>query len=93
MYIRYLNMYVMLYDCFQHFWKNTIASNLFLPRLLATLVKSTVSPPERCDIDGVKLEKVHEVFEVCRIGTKGVTLYNVPQYGLLHDQSLCTLLK
>ena len=23
-----------------------------------------VSPPERCDLDGVKLEKVHELFQV-----------------------------
>ena len=29
MYIRYLNMDIVLYDCFQHFWKNTIASNIF----------------------------------------------------------------
>ena len=34
-------------------------------------VKGTVSPAERCDFVGVKLEKVHELFQVCRICGKG----------------------
>ena len=51
--------------------------------------KGTVSPPERCDLDGVKLEKVHELFQVCRSCIKGVTFYNMPQYVLLYDQRLC----
>ena len=51
--------------------------------------EGTVSPPERCDLDGVKLEKVHELFQVCRICIKGVTFYNMPQYVLLSNQNLC----
>ena len=51
--------------------------------------KGTVSPPERCDLDGVKLEKVHDLFQVCRICIKGVTFYNMPQYVLLYHQNLC----
>ena len=52
-------------------------------------VKGTVSPPERCDFVSVKLEKVHELFQVCRICGKGVVFYNMAQYGLLHHKSLC----
>ena len=29
------------------------------------LIKGTASPAERCDLGGVKLEKVHEFFQVC----------------------------
>ena len=32
--------------------------------LLQTSLKGTVSPAERCDFVGVKLEKVHELFQV-----------------------------
>ena len=28
-------------------------------------IKGTTSPAERCDLGGVKLEKVHEFFQVC----------------------------
>ena len=35
-------------------------------------LKGTVSPAERCDLVGVKLEKVHELFQVCRICGKGL---------------------
>ena len=35
-------------------------------------VKGTVSPAERCDFVSVKLEKVHELFQVCRICGKEV---------------------
>ena len=50
--------------------------------------KGTVSPAERCDFVGVKLEKVHELFQVCRICGKGVVFYNMAQYGLLYHKSL-----
>ena len=52
--------------------------------------KDTVSPAERCDFVGVKLEKVHELFQVCRICGKGMVFYNMAQHGLLHHKSLCT---
>ena len=52
-------------------------------------IKGTVSPAQRCDFVGVKLEKAHEVFQVCRICGKGVVFYNMAQYGLLHHKSLC----
>ena len=42
-----------------------------------------MSPAERCDFVGVKLEKVHELFQVCHICGKGVVFYNMAQYGLL----------
>ena len=51
--------------------------------------KGTVSPAERCDFVGVKLEKVHELFQVCRICGKRVVFYNMAQYGLLYHKSLC----
>ena len=51
--------------------------------------KSTVSSAERCDFVSVKLEKVHELFQVCRICGKGVVFYNMAQYGLLCHESLC----
>ena len=54
-----------------------------------TQVKGTVSHAERCDLVSVKLEKVHELFQVCRICGKGVTFYNMAQYGLLYHKSLC----
>ena len=44
-------------------------------------IKSTALPAERCDFVGVKLEKVHELFQVCRICGKGVLFYNMAQYG------------
>ena len=50
---------------------------------------NTVSAAERCDFVGAKLEKVHELFQVCRICRKGVVFYNMAQYGLLHHKSLC----
>ena len=53
------------------------------------MVKGTASPAERCDFVGVKLEKVHELFQVCRICEKGVVFYNMAQYGLLYHKSLC----
>ena len=55
-------------------------------------LNGTVSPPEQCDLDGVKLEKVHELFlfQVCRISIEGVTFYDMPQYVLLYDQNLCS---
>ena len=52
-------------------------------------IKGTVTPAERCDLVGVKLEKVHELFQVCRIYGKGVVFYNMGQYGLLNHKSLC----
>ena len=52
-------------------------------------IKGTASPVERCDFVGVKLEKVHELFQVCRICEKGVVFYNMAQYGLLYHNSLC----
>ena len=56
-------------------------------KILITL-KITVSPAERCDFVSVKLEKVHELLQVCRICGKGVTFYNTAQYGLLYHKSL-----
>ena len=41
------------------------------------MFKGTVSPAERCDFVGVKLEKVRELFQVCRICGKGVVFYNM----------------
>ena len=52
-------------------------------------IKGAVSPPERCDLVEVKLEKVHELFQVSRICSKEVVFYNMAHYGLLHDKSLC----
>ena len=52
-------------------------------------IKGTVSPAERCDFVSVKLEKVHELFQVCRICGKGMMFYNMAQYGLLYHKSLC----
>ena len=44
--------------------------------------------PERCDLDGVKLEtEVHELFQVCCSCIKVVTFNNMPQY-VLYDQRL-----
>ena len=54
----------------------------------STQFKGTVSPAERCDFVCVKLEKVHELFQVCRICGKGVVFYNMAQYGLLHYKCL-----
>ena len=54
--------------------------------------KDTVSPVERCDFVSVKLEKVHELFQVCRIGGKGVVFYNMAQYGLLYHKNLQLML-
>ena len=47
-------------------------------------------PAERCDLVVVKLEKVHELFQVCRICGKGVVFYNMAQYGILYHKSLLT---
>ena len=52
-------------------------------------IKGTVSPAERCDFVSVKVKKVHELFQVCRICGKGVVFYNMAQYGLLYHKSLC----
>ena len=52
------------------------------------LFKDTVSPVERRDFVSVKLEKVHELFQVCRIWGKEVVFYNMAQYGLLYHKSL-----
>ena len=52
-------------------------------------VKGTVSPAERCDFVSVKLEKVHELFQVCRICGKEVVFYNMAQYGMLYHKRLC----
>ena len=53
-------------------------------------LKAQCHPAERCDFVSVKLEKVHELFQVCRIGGKGVVFYNMAQYGiLLYHKSLC----
>ena len=41
MYIKYSNMYIMLYDCFQHFSFN------FAPHLLTTLVNLVLYKHER----------------------------------------------
>ena len=48
----------------------------------AGYIKGTVSPAERCDFVSVNLEKVHELFQVCRICGKGVVFYKMAQYGL-----------
>ena len=48
-----------------------------------------MSPAERCDLVGVKLEKVHKLFQVCRICGKEVVFYNMAQYGMLYHKSLC----
>ena len=37
----------------------------FANRKKALVVKGTTSPAERCDLGSVKLEKVHEFFQVC----------------------------
>ena len=58
----------------------------FLPAQ-STNIKGTVSPPERCDLVGVKLEKVHELFQLSR-SCIIVTFYNIRQYVLLYDQRL-----
>ena len=59
-----------------------------------TSVKGTVSPAEGCDFVGVKLEKVHELFQVCRICGKGVVFYNMvntayytTKVSVIHTQS------
>ena len=52
--------------------QNTIQLQISLPYPDFQDLKSTASPPERCDLDGVKLEKR---FKVCRSCTKGVTFY------------------
>ena len=58
-------------------------------RLLHKL-KGAVSPAEECDFVSVKLEKVHELFQVWHICGKGVVFYNIAQYGLLiYHRSLC----
>ena len=62
--------------------------NMSLVRV-ALCIKGTASPAERCDFVGVKLEKVHEFFQVCRICGKGVVFYNMGQYDLLYHKSLC----
>ena len=36
-----------------------------------------MSPAERCDLVGVRLEKVHKLFQVCRICGKEVVFYNM----------------
>ena len=41
--------------------------------------KGTVSPAERCDFVSAKLEKVHELFQVCRIFGKGVVSSDIAQ--------------
>ena len=42
-------------------------SNLYVVITLGfTGLKGMVSPAERCDLVGVKLEKVHELFQVCK---------------------------
>ena len=51
---------------------------------------TVIAPADRCDLIGAKLEKVHELFEVCLIGGKGLVFYNMAQYGLLYHKSLCT---
>ena len=43
-------------------------------------VKRTVSPAQRCDLVGMKLEKVHELFQACHIRAKGVVFYNMYQF-------------
>ena len=55
----------------------------------STVVKDTVSPAERYDFVSVKLENVHELFQVYRICGKGVVFYDMAQYGLLYHKSLC----
>ena len=62
---------------------------VFMYNDVMSRIKSTASLAERCDFVGVKLEKVHELFQVCRICGKGVVFYNMAQYGLLYHNSLC----
>ena len=68
---------------------NEIGLSFFNRELGLVLLKGTVSPAERCDFVSVKLEKVHELFQVCRICEKGVVFYNMAQYSLLYHKSLC----
>ena len=53
--------------------------------------KGTVSPAERCDFVSVKLEKVHELFQVCRVCGKGVVFYNMAQYGLYYTTNVSVI--
>ena len=46
---------------------------------------------QACDLVGVKLEKFHELRQVCRICGEGVVFYNMAQYDLLSHKSLCNL--
>ena len=62
---------------------------IFKKRVGYNFIKDTVSPAERCYFVGMKLEKVHELFLVCRICGKGVVFYNMAQYGLLYHNGLC----
>ena len=71
----------------RHFERRRFARKL-LPQI-TKLTEGPVSPPERCDFVSVKLEKVHELFPVCRICGKGVVFYHMAQYGLLYHKSLC----
>ena len=47
-----------------------------------------MSPAERCDFVGVKLEKARELFQDCGICGKGVVFY-MAQYGLSYHKSPC----
>ena len=45
---------------------------ILLRAMLLKCLNMNVSPVERCDLVGVKLEKLHELFHVCHICTKGI---------------------
>ena len=55
---------------------------LFPTFLLKKAQLHAVSPPERCNMHDVRLEKVHRIFEVCLICRKGVVFYNTAQCRL-----------
>ncbi len=48
-------------------------------------LKGTVLPAERCDLVGVKLENVHELFQAFRICAKGVAKL----YGSFYYKRRC----
>ena len=50
------------------------------------VLTAAVSPAELCDFVSMKLEGVHELFQVCRICGKGVVFYNMAQYSLLYHK-------
>ena len=57
---------------------------------------TVIAPADRCDLIGVKLEKVRELFQVCRICGKGVgacfiiwlnAAYYTPKVSVINTES------